>query len=126
MLFDVLAYLHDHQGAPVTEIKRHFALSSDMAANLLIQLEDAGFLHEQQLEACHHMDAQGNLKATSQGGCGTGGGCGSGGCSSGGGCAVGEAFERGCCGMNSPYRLTARGEAQLMRIRALSGGAQNA
>ncbi|MBO9541036.1 hypothetical protein J7643_10650 [bacterium] len=120
MLHDVLAYIHAHQGAPVTEIKRHFGLSSDMAANLLIQLEDAGYLHEQQLEACHHMDAQGNFKETG-GGCGSGG-CGSGGCSSGGGaCAVGEAFERGCCGMNSPYRVTARGEAFLTRMRAIAG-----
>ncbi|MNL51821.1 hypothetical protein D3C87_1749510 [compost metagenome] len=122
MLYDVLAYIPAHQGAPVTEIKRHFGLSSDMAANLLIQLEDAGYLHEQQLEACHHMDAQGNLKTTSQGGCGSGGSSGSGGCSSGGSaCAVGEAFERGCCGMNSPYRLTPRGEAHLARMKAIAG-----
>jgi hypothetical protein len=113
VLHAVLSYLHAHQGAPVTEIKRHFALSSDMAANLLIQLEDAGFLHEQQLQACHHMDAHGNFKQASKGGCG---GCSSG-CGSGGStCAVGEAFERGCCGMNSPYRLTPRGEAYLSML----------
>lgn len=115
MLIDVLAYIADHQGAPVTEIKKRFELSSDLAANLLIQLEDAGYLHEQELEACHHMDAHGNPV---QSGCGSSG-CSSGGCSS--SCAVGEAFERGCCGMNSPYRVTERGMVFLARMRSLAG-----
>lgn len=117
MLIDVLAYIRDHQGAPVTEIKQRFGLSSEIAANLLIQLEDAGFLHEQQLEACHHMDANGDF-VESPSACGTSS-CGSGGCGS--SCAVGAAFDRGCCGMNSPYRVTPRGLDFLARMRALAG-----
>lgn len=117
MLIDVLAYIADHQGAPVTEIKKRFDLSSDLAANLLIQLEDAGYLHEQQLEACHHMDSSGHFVESHGSGCGSG--CSSGGCGS--ACAVGDAFERGCCGMNSPYRVTDRGLDFLARMRALAG-----
>lgn len=120
MLIDVLAYLSEHQGAPVTEIKKVFGLGSDLAANLLIQLEDAGFLHEQKLDACHHMDGAGHFIDAASG-CGSSG-CGSGGCGSGGtSCSVGEAFERGCCGMNSPYRVTPEGRAFLGRMRAIAG-----
>jgi hypothetical protein len=117
MLVDVLAYMAAHEGAPVTEIKRVFELPSDMAANLLVQLVDAGFLFEQPLSACHHMDEHGHAI---EGGCGSAG-CGSGGCGSGGtSCAVGDAFERGCCGMNSPYRVTDGGRDFLVRMRAIA------
>lgn len=115
MIHAVLTYLATHDGAPVTEIQRVFALSADMAANILIQLEDAGLLHEQKLEACHHMDADGNMRSHSPAG-----GCGSGNCaSSEGACGITESFERGCCGMNSPYRLTPRGRAFLAEFAAL-------
>ncbi|HEY9857644.1 MAG TPA: hypothetical protein V6D05_18000 [Stenomitos sp.] len=113
MLIDVLAYIADHQGAPVTEIKKRFGLSSDLAANLLIQLEDAGFLHEQKLDACHHMDEHGHFTDAHAGHSGCSG-CGS-------SCAVSVGFERGCCGMNSPYRVTERGIEFLGRMRSLAG-----
>lgn len=120
MLYDVLAYMAEHQGAPVTEIKKVFGLPSDMAANVLIQLVDAGFLDEQPLGACHHIDEHGNA-ITGTAGCGDAG-CGSGGCGSGGSaCSVGDAFERGCCGMNSPYRMTTAGHTFLARMRAIAG-----
>ena len=115
MIHAVLSYLQTHDGAPVTEIQRVFKLSADMAANILIQLEDAGFLHEQKLEACHHMDAEGHMLTHSHTS-----GCGSGNCASAGGaCGITESFERGCCGMNSPYRLTPRGRDFLEQFAGL-------
>ena len=112
MINDVLTYLNAHDGAPVTEIQRVFTLSADMAANLMIQLEDAGLLYEQKLDACHHMDADGNMLESSHSG-----GCGSGNCaSSEGACGITESFERGCCGMNAPYRITPAGQAFLQRF----------
>ncbi|MNK75671.1 hypothetical protein D3C87_952140 [compost metagenome] len=112
MIHAVLTYLNKHDGAPVTEIQRVFALSADMAANLMIQLEDAGFLYEQKLDACHHMDADGNMLEQTHAG-----GCGSGNCaSSEGACGITESFERGCCGMNAPYRITSSGQAFLQRF----------
>ena len=112
MIHAVLTYLNAHDGAPVTEIQRVFTLSADMAANLMIQLEDAGLLYEQKLEACHHMDEDGNMLESSHAG-----GCGSGNCaSSEGACGITESFERGCCGMNAPYRITPAGQAFLQRF----------
>lgn len=106
MIHAVLTYLIANDGAPVTEIQRHFGLSADMAANVMIQLEDAGLLFEQKLEACHHMDADGQLMTHAHAG-----GCGSGNCASAeGACGITEAFERGCCGMNAPYRITPAGK----------------
>lgn len=114
MIHAVLSYLLENDGAPVTEIQRVFKLPADMAANILIQLEDAGLLHEQKLDACHHMDADGNMLEQSHAG-----GCGSGNCSSAeGACGITESFERGCCGMNSPYRITPAGKRFLERFAA--------
>jgi predicted transcriptional regulator len=114
MIQDVLTYLISHDGAPVTEIQRVFKLSADMAANLMIQLEDAGLLYEQKLEACHHMDTDGNMLTQTHTG-----GCGSGNCaSSDGACGITESFERGCCGMNAPYRITPSGRTFLERFAA--------
>jgi hypothetical protein len=105
MMHAVLSYLEEHDGAPVTEIQRRFKLSADMAANLMIQLEDAGLLYEQKLDACHHMDTDGNMLSHAHAG-----GCGSGNCASAeGACGITESFERGCCGMNAPYRITPAG-----------------
>jgi hypothetical protein len=112
MIHAVLNYLISHDGAPVTEIQRVFTLSADMAANLMIQLEDAGLLYEQKLEACHHMDAEGNMRDHSHSG-----GCGSGNCASAAGsCGITESFERGCCGMNAPYRITPAGRTFLEQL----------
>lgn len=114
MIRDVLAYLVENDGAPVTELQRVFQLSPDMAANLVIQLEDAGLLYEQKLEPCHHMDAHGTMHAHAHAG-----GCGSGNCaSSEGSCGITDSFERGCCGMNAPYRITPRGRQFLEKLAA--------
>lgn len=91
---DVLTYLKAHGGAPVTEIQRAFDLPSEMAANLMVQLQDAGLLGEQELSRCSH----------------TAGACGADCAAS---CSQGNAFERGCCGLNAPYQLTERGQALL-------------
>ncbi len=114
MIQNVLSYLIQHDGAPVTEIQRVFKLSADMAANILIQLEDAGLLYEQKLEACHHMDSDGQMLTHAHTG-----GCGSGNCASAeGACGITESFERGCCGMNAPYRITPAGRSFLERFAA--------
>ncbi|MFP5501049.1 MAG: hypothetical protein ACLGIN_01080 [Candidatus Sericytochromatia bacterium] len=113
MISDVLTYLIAHDGAPVTEIRRQFKLSADTAANLLIMLEDAGFLYEQKLEACHHMDHDGQVQSHAHTT-----GCGSGNCaSSEGACGITESFERGCCGMNAPYRITDQGRAFVEQLQ---------
>ncbi len=115
MIQAVLSYLISNDGAPVTEIQRSFKLSADMAANILIQLEDAGLLHEQKLDACHHMDHEGKQAAHAHTG-----GCGSGNCSSSeGACGITESFERGCCGMNAPYRITPAGRQFLENFATL-------
>ena len=114
MIQAVLSYLITNDGAPVTEIQRVFQLSADMAANIMIQLEDAGLLYEQKLDACHHMDSDGTMRSHEHTG-----GCGSGNCaSSEGACGITESFERGCCGMNAPYRITPAGRSFLERFIA--------
>lgn len=91
---EVLRYLRDRGGVPVTELATAFDLPAEMAANLLIQLQDAGLLAEHELGGCAHLG----------GACA---GCDASGCSSGAG------FTHGCCGLNAPYQLTPLGHALL-------------
>lgn len=104
MLSDVLRYISDRGGAPLTDVRKQFGLPGEMAANLCIQLQDAGYLADKILEPCHHLEG-------SETGCTS---C------SGGTCANDKThpddlvgFNQGCCGMNAPYELTATGRVYL-------------
>lgn len=108
MLSDVLRYIAERGGAPVTEIQRVFDLPAEMAAELCIQLQDAGFLADQVLEPCHHLGGGPSCSGCSGGSCRAGASAGH----AAGGSLAG-AFERGCCGMNAPYVVTSSGLAYL-------------
>lgn len=123
MLSDVLRYIADRDGAPVTEIKKAFGLPAEMAAELCIQLQDAGFVADQVLEPCHHLEGASSCTTCSGASCSSGAeqagrqGGEQGGANSPHGHHMAEiladAFKKGCCGMNAPYFITASGRSYL-------------
>lgn len=113
MLSDVLRYIAQRDGAPVTEIKKTFDLPAEMAAELCIQLQDAGFVADQVLEPCHHLDGSSSCSSCSGASCSNGTGSGHHIAE-----VLADAFKQGCCGMNAPYYITASGRAYLRSVAA--------
>ena len=103
MYRQVLTFIADRGQARVTEIQQAFGLSTDMAACLCIELQDARWLTDTVPSACHHLGVDSDCAACPR--------------SSGPDHASpGEAIAfEGCCGINSPYRVTDRGLAYLGR-----------
>lgn len=111
MISEVLRILAESGGAPVTAIRKQLDLPAEMAAHLCIQLQDAGFVTEWELEPCHHQDGESSCTHC------TGGNSG---CAEDSGpghhmaeILAAEDFKQGCCGMNAPYHITAKGRAYL-------------
>lgn len=105
---DVLRYIDALGGAPITEIRTAFDLPSEFVANLCLQLQDAGYLEDPILEACHHQEPGGSCESCS-----------------GGNCASSHAptnFGVGCCGMNAPYQVTILGRDYLRTLAEATGG----
>ncbi|HBN09712.1 MAG TPA: hypothetical protein DD435_14020 [Cyanobacteria bacterium UBA8530] len=91
MFGTILGFILEQGSARVTEISRTFELPPSMAASLVLQLEDLGFIEE-----CEK----------SEGGCGQG--CGD-------SCHGGHACASGGCRINPPYRLTQAGRDYLKK-----------
>ncbi|MBM3270315.1 MAG: hypothetical protein FJZ01_21995 [Candidatus Sericytochromatia bacterium] len=106
MISEVLRLLAaSREGLPVTEIRRALDLPAELAASLVIQLQDAGFVSEWELEPCHHQDPGTACKECSGGSC-------SGSADHAQSPPAGD-FGQGCCGINAPFRITGRGHAYL-------------
>ena len=120
-----MRYIAERGGAPVTEIQKAFDLSPEMAAELCIQLQDAGFVADQALEPCHHLEGASSCSSCSGASCSNGRGHDSGAGVDPQGHHVSEvladAFKQGCCGMNAPYLITPAGSAYLNRREGVTG-----
>jgi hypothetical protein len=104
VLRDVLTFLADRGGAPITEVRKAFDLPSEMAAHLCIQLQDAGFVSEWDLEPCHHQDGVSSCSHCSGASCAT---------EHMSAVLTADDFKQGCCGMNGLLQVTAAGRAYL-------------
>ncbi|MBM3273815.1 MAG: helix-turn-helix transcriptional regulator [Candidatus Sericytochromatia bacterium] len=109
VLREVLSFLASRGGAPITEVRKAFDLPSEMAAHLCIQLQDAGFVSEWELEPCHHQEGDTSCSHCSGATCSDDGGSGHHMAA----VLTADDFKQGCCGMNGPLYVTSAGRAFL-------------